>query len=273
MSDFIYPLILGVSLLFFFWFLLKPKKAKEVHYLVQKNKSQILDISKAYDLYDNPKNVVIAHFSDTHFGKKIKPRKIKPIIQSTIQQQPDIILFSGDLLEDYSKWPHRQSSDLIDKLKRLSAPMGKFAILGDRDYQANGQYFVKEILKSSQFDLLVNQDLYQTKENISLHLTGLDDTLAGQPVFNHPKKLSTWSILLMHETDYLGEIKNLTDYDLILTGHEFKKPLLKKINAVPLFTNGLYQFNQKTLLSIYPGFSKWPHFIKKPVIYYYYLAK
>lgn len=273
MSDFIQPLLLGVSLLFFFWVLFKPKKAKEIHYLIQKDKSKVLDISKAYDLYHHPQNIIIAHFSDTHFGKKIKPKKMNPLIRSTTKQKPDIILFSGDLLENYGKWPHRQSRALIDKLKRLSAPMGKFAVLGDQDYQGSGQYFVKEILNSSQFQLLVNDDLYQTKGNTSLHLTGLDDTLAGQAVFNHPKKLSTWSVLLVHETDYLEEVKNLKDYDLVLTGHEFKQPLFKKIAARPLLTKGLYQFNHKTLLSIYPGFSKWPNLLKKPVIYYYYLAK
>ena len=57
MLDFIYPVILIVCLLSILWLFLKPKKVHEVHYLIHKNKQKILDISKAYDLYEKKKNI------------------------------------------------------------------------------------------------------------------------------------------------------------------------------------------------------------------------
>ena len=100
MLDFIYPVILIVCLLSILWLFLKPKKAHEVHYLIHKNKQKILDISKAYDLYAEASHLVIAQFSDTHFGRRRKPHLINPLIRSTIIRQPDVIVATGDFIDD-----------------------------------------------------------------------------------------------------------------------------------------------------------------------------
>ncbi len=272
MLDFIYPVILIVCLLSILWLFLKPKKAHEVHYLIHKNKQKILDISKAYDLYAEASHLVIAQFSDTHFGRRRKPHLINPLIRSTIVRQPDVIVATGDFIDDYARWPHRQTHLLTEKLKRFNAPLGTFAVLGNQDYVNNGQYFVKEVLKEGQFTPLINEETFVIREDVSLRIVGLDDTLVGKPMYDFEKKIATWQVLLVHEAHHVERVANLTDYDLILTGHPVKPGTEQSKDVSVKFTHGLYQIGKKTLLSIYPGLMNRRFFAPKPMIYYYHLA-
>lgn len=271
MPDFIYPVILIVSLLFLFWFFLKPKKVREIHYLVHKEKQKVLDISKAHDLYTNENHVIIAHVSDTQLGKKRLAKKINPLIRSLLLRHPDVIVHTGDLIADYGQWPHRQTPILVDKLKRFTAPLGKFAVLGDQDYLTAGQYFVKEVFKEGDFTPLINEEAFAVREDVSLRFIGLDDTIAGKPIYYYEKKIATWQILLVHEAHHIEKIKNLKEYDLILTGHEILPRKRKDNSSTTKFTHGLYQLGKQTLLSIHPGFEKRRFLIKKPMILYYHL--
>ena len=273
MPNTIYLLIFGMSLLLFYWFFLKPKKAKEVHYLIHKDKHQVLDISNAYDLYEDPKTILVAHFSDTHFRSGHAPKKLNPLIRSTMARKPDIIVFTGDLLANYEHWPHQLTPTLVDKLKHLKAPFGKFAVLGNQDYTGAGQYFVQEVLKEADFTPLVNESLFTNKEDTSIHIVGMDDTILGNPMFDFEKKIANWHLLLVHEADPVEKVKSLLDFDLVLTGHPFKKKAFKKNQKPPKFINGLYQLGSKTLLSIFPHYETGTILLKTPTIYYYHLVK
>ncbi|MHC5269438.1 metallophosphoesterase [Enterococcus sp. LJL98] len=272
MPDILSFVILTICLLFFLWFFLKPKSAREVHYFIHKNKQQVLDISKAHDLYTNPDHVVIAHLSDSHLGKKRRVKKINPLIRSTLLRRPDVIVHTGDLIANYDQWPHRQTGLLVDKLQRFTAPLGKLAVLGNQDYSASGQYFVKEVLKEGDFTPLINEEAFAVREDVSLRFIGFDDTLVGNPQYTYEKKIATWHVLLVHEAHHIEEVPNLKDYDLVLTGHETPANKRKEHASTSKFTHGLYQLGKNTLLSIHPGFSKRRFLSKKPVILYYHLA-
>lgn len=271
MSDLIYPVILIVFLLFSLWFFFKPKKVQEVHYLIHKNKKKILDISKAHDLYTNSDRVIIAHLSDSHLGKRRSATKLNPFIRSTLLRRPDVIVHTGDLIANYAQWPHNQTPILVEKLKRFTAPLGKFSILGNQDYLNSGQYFVKEVVKDGEFTPLINKEAFAIREDVSLRFIGLDDTLAGKPLYYYEKKIATWQVLLVHEAHHIEKIKDLKDYDLILTGHETLPSKRHNNSSTTRFTHGLYQLGKKTLVSIHPGFDKRRFFLKKPIILYYHL--
>ena len=70
----------------------------------------------------------------------------------------------------------------------------------------------------------------------------------------------------------MERVANLTDYDLILTGHPVKPGTEQSKDVSVKFTHGLYQIGKKTLLSIYPGLMNRRFFAPKPMIYYYHLA-
>ena len=80
-----------------------PYMIREKHYFIHKNSNEVIDISRAYDLYELKSIVTIAHFSDTHFSRFFSPKKINRLIRSTQRNRPEIIIFTGDLIENYGK--------------------------------------------------------------------------------------------------------------------------------------------------------------------------
>ena len=258
-----------------------PYMIREKHYFIHKNSNEIIDISRAYDLYELKSIVTIAHFSDTHFSRFFSPKKINRLIRSTQRNRPEIIVFTGDLIENYGKWSPKMSPKLIRKMKRFTAPMGKIAILGNHDYLNNGQYFVKNALEESGFTVLKNEEIFGSMENFSITVTGIDDPLKGKPKYHYEKTYSRWHLLLLHEPDMIQYVPDIRNYDLILAGHaheprKYFRRFKKKIKGAEYFTHGLYAVTEKTILSICNRARRSylsSRFRLVPEIIYYHLAK
>ncbi|MDN6639616.1 MAG: metallophosphoesterase, partial [Tetragenococcus sp.] len=258
-----------------------PRRLKEKHYFIKKNKKKVLDISNAFDLYEQDSNIIICHLSDFHFSRSFKPQRVNRIIRSIMDISPDLIVFTGDLIDNYEKWPPKETQRLVEKLKKMTAPMGKIAVLGNHDYRGEGYYFVKEVLSEGDFTVLENEEIFGSDDDVSINIAGMDDGLNGQPQFRFEQTLAQWHLLLVHEPDSVLEIENVQDYDLILSGHshggQVRFPFIfYKIKGSMTYTHGLYLLAKKTLLSISNGIgmSMLPlRFAVPPEIIYYHLAK
>lgn len=274
--------LLGLLFIFYIYLVfIAPYLVREKHYFIHKNSNELVDISKAYDVFDFSSIVTIAHFSDTHFSKHFQPKRINRLIRSTQRVKPSIIIFTGDLIEDYAKWSPKHSQKLISKLNHFSAPLGKIAVLGNHDYKNDGQYFVQNIYQQADFTLLKNEEIFGSMDQFSITISGMDDYLVGKPQFTFEKTFSKWQILLVHEPDAVMKVPNLSHYDLVLTGHahqkrkwfnRFKKP----IKGAEFFTHGLYVLTPKTILSICNRARRsflGSRFRLVPEIIYYHLAK
>lgn len=273
----ILALILGIV---FYAFIVEPRRLKVKHYLIRKNKKRVLDISKADDLFSLESDVVIAHLSDLHFSRWFKPRRINKIIRSTLTTKPDLIVFTGDLLEDYQHWPVKQTTKLIEKLSNLKAPLGKIAILGNHDYRSGGKYFVMEVLKEAGFTILTNESVFGSDEKVSLAIVGIDDASSGHPKYNYERTLAEWHLMLLHQPDYIDQVQNLELYDLILSGHSHGGQILPpfyqaKVSGAKRYIENLYLPTKNTLLSVSTGIgtSSIPaRFRVPPEIIYYHLS-
>lgn len=277
----LYGILVLCVLLLFYMLVIEPRRLKKKHYFIRKNKLHVLDISNAYDLYRGKTNITVAHISDTHFSRSYHPRRMNAIIRSVLQQSPDIIVFTGDLVDNYKNWPHRYTKKLIEKLTKLPAPMGKFAVLGNHDYKENGEYFIAEVFKESDFILLKNQQHFSTNEKISIAISGTDDALHGEPIYQFARTAADWQLLLIHEPDSVQNIELPEAYDLILAGHshggQVRLPFVhfKHPGAIH-YTRGLYLLTEKTLLSVNQGLGTTVlpiRFGAPPEIIYYHLAK
>ncbi|GMA52998.1 metallophosphoesterase [Alicyclobacillus contaminans] len=260
---------------------IEPRRLKERHYLIKKDKRKVLDISKAFDLYKEEANLVICHLSDFHFSRSFKPRRINRIIRSIMNVSPDLIVFTGDLIDDYRKWPAKETQRLIEKLKKMTAPMGKIAILGNHDYRSEGDNFVKAILTESDFTVLENEEIFGSNDDVSINIAGMDDTLMGNPQFQFERTLAQWHLLLVHEPDSVLNMEDVQHFDLVLAGHshggQVRFPFIfYKIRGSLTYTHGLYLLAKKTLLSISNGvgMSMLPlRFGVPPEVIYYHLNK
>ena len=250
-------LLLLVSFLVYI-FVIEPSRLLETHYFIRKDKKKVLDITSAADLYQGKTSIVLAQISDLHFSRWYPPRKLNRVIKQLLVTKPDMIIFTGDLISNYARWPQRNTKKLIEKLKKLHAPLGKFAILGNHDYAHDGQYFVREVLKKADFQLLVNEQAYFTNDDVSLTIVGLDDALKGRPSYKYQQTFADWHILLTHEPDSVEDIPHIDRFDLVLAGHshggQIRLPRYRPTHkGSTKFTHRLYLLAEKTLLSVNTG--------------------
>lgn len=74
--------------------------------------------------------VRIVHISDLHVGSYFDTRSVKKGVRSVMEESPDLIFFTGDLVNKVA----REVQDHFVPLSRLHAPLGVYSILGNHDY-------------------------------------------------------------------------------------------------------------------------------------------
>lgn len=180
----------------------------------------VLDrLSKGFDGY------LVVQLSDLHFYENTDPDYYNRVLTEVSQLDPDIIVVTGDIIH--------YGEDHIDQagefLAQLEAKVGKFSILGNHDYcDFAGSEKVREMLKQSGFDVLVNQHQripHPENELEGFYLAGVDDLWKGAP--DLPQALRGLEnsedavILLAHNPlmfDPVKDYKSVT-VDLQLSGH------------------------------------------------------
>jgi len=140
-----------------------------------------------YDLEfkDLPKgfhNYTITQISDIHCGSFDNRKKVEYGISLINKQQSDVILFTGDMVNNLAS----EMEPWIDLLGTLEAPDGKYSIMGNHDY---GSYYdfdtVEEEVENLQtlkdqqrqlgFDLLLNENRYLKRGEDRIALIGVEN--------------------------------------------------------------------------------------------------
>lgn len=178
----------------------------------------------------------IAQLSDIHSGSLDNPEAVQQGLDELMQHKPDIILLTGDLVNNYATEIDEYLEIFRDTLK---APLGKFAVMGNHDY---GEYVpwkseaekeeniqaVRDKYKAMGFHLLDNdaKELEVNGEKISL--IGVENWGSGGfPKYGdfdkaseniHPK---SFKILLSHDPDHWDQhiIDHSHHVHLTLSGH------------------------------------------------------
>lgn len=200
------------------------------------------------------KGLTIAQISDSHFSAFYSPKRFDQIIQRLNRAQPDIVLFTGDLIENYRYWKIRDTTAISQQLAKITAPKGKFAILGNHDYRSDGQAAVSQLLTDGGFVLLNNESTLIDQ----LSLTGIDDSQEGQPDYTIQPEPANFSILLLHEPDQVDALPDLDRFDLILAGHshggQIRFPLFPYKNfGSKRYDQGIYFLSPQTSLVVNTG--------------------
>jgi uncharacterized protein len=123
----------------------------------------------------SPQTLRIVQISDLHI--KAFDRFNRHITDRVNQQQADVILFTGDILDrDYTL------PVLEQFLRRLDPQPTKYAILGNWEhYSGLDLTALKALYAKFNCTLLVNESRVHPHQGHDLLLTGLDDTVEGQP--------------------------------------------------------------------------------------------
>ena len=182
--------------------------------------------------------LTIAQISDIHLGSFGKDTTfVSCIVDRVNELQPDIIVFTGDMVNRHSA----EALPFVSTLARLDAPLGVYAIRGNHDY---GDYmdWASQAAKDSdnvEFTRIQRRMGITPLDNATVWLRTGSDSIAligveniGDPPFKSygdlekafPKGVSTpeYKILLSHNPSHWEqEIKDREgqNVDLTLSGH------------------------------------------------------
>lgn len=203
--------------------------------------------------------VKIIQFSDTHIGFQYTIEQLKKLVSEINGQNPDLIVFTGDLLDDPRHYTEGKS--VISLLSQLDAPLGKYAVYGNHDHGGYGSDLYKQIMEQSGFTLLLN-----TSANIRLidgsllWIAGIDDAMLGRPdlqaaMSKIPK--NSYTILLSHAPDKAAEAAEYP-IQVQLSGHshggQIQIPFYGPLVTPPFaekFVEGFYTVGRAENLTLY----------------------
>ena len=119
-----------------------------------------------YDVKFNKKvapiNVVL--FADIHLGEQIGYKKIVEIVAKTNQLNPDLVLIPGDIFNGV--FDNVQNiTKISNELKKIKAPHGVYAVLGNHD-SLKDEALIKDFCQKSNINLL--QDATVIVDGITL---------------------------------------------------------------------------------------------------------
>jgi predicted MPP superfamily phosphohydrolase len=178
----------------------------------------------------------VIQISDLHLGGFVNDRPVKEIVRIVNEQQPDAVMFTGDLVSFTTDevYPFEAA------LKQMSAKDGIFAILGNHDYgeytrwnsQEDKDLNDKELLRFYDrigWHMLRNQNSFIKRDSVSIAVIGVENwskTKRFAKKGDLKKAISgtestQFKILLSHDPSHWdGEVNTLyPQIDLTLSGH------------------------------------------------------
>ena len=178
----------------------------------------------------------IVQISDIHSGSFSNKDAVKRGVEKIMQLQPDIILFTGDLVNNKADEMH----DYIDVFNQLKAPHGVYSVLGNHDYGDYVQWESKQHKEDNLkaliethgtlgWKILMNENVHIERDGDKIAILGVENWSAKS---NFPKygnlaraysgsEQVPFKILLSHdpshwEAEVLSQYK---DIDFVLSGH------------------------------------------------------
>ncbi|HEV3327679.1 MAG TPA: metallophosphoesterase [Puia sp.] len=182
------------------------------------------------------KGLKIAQLSDIHSGSLRNPAAVSRGIDLVLAEKPDLILFTGDLVNDKAV----EVGDYQAIFARLKAPLGVYSILGNHDY---GDYAwwenpeakkanldqLKRIQQEMGWRLLMNEHVVFERNGEQIALMGIENWSAKARFPKYGKMDQAYpgsekypfKILMSHDPSHWDtEVRSdYPDIDLMLAGH------------------------------------------------------
>lgn len=200
----------------------------------------------------------IIQLTDLHYGTTMFNENVKDIVKMTNDRKPDLIVFTGDLIDKNYKLTNKEQEEIIKELKKLSASLGKYAIIGDEDNEKTNT-----ILNQANFTILKNEsELIYQKNNEPILLVGLSSNSKNQNIekaYSYFKQdvfnSNIYTITLLHEPDTVDDIIGAYNSDLFLAGHSnngnirlpFVKYSLFKVDGAKKYDQDYYNLGNSKL--------------------------
>ena len=145
---------------------------------------QVKRLQLSYDnLPASFKGLKIVHISDIHSGSFMNKKAVEHGVQKIMNEQADIILFTGDLVNDRAT----EMQEFMDVFSLLKAPLGVYSTFGNHDYGDYVQWPHDGISKEQNLEdlkkvhaklgwrLLMNEHVAIKKNNEEIALLGIEN--------------------------------------------------------------------------------------------------
>jgi uncharacterized protein len=198
-------------------------------YRVKRRNISFNNLPKAFE------GIKVCHISDIHVGSLKNRLAVRGGIDMIINEKPDVILFTGDLVND-------RASELKgwgDDLSKIKAPLGVFSVLGNHDYgeyadwkdnNAKNKNFNDLLHSQKEFgwNLLRNENTNIEVDGERLNIIGVENWASSR--FQQYGDLDSaykgideenFKLLMSHNPSHWNAevTNNFKDIDLTLSGH------------------------------------------------------
>jgi len=182
------------------------------------------------------KGLKIVHISDIHSGSFMDKTAVQKGVEKILKEKPDLILFTGDLVNDRST----EMTEYMDVFNQLRAPLGVYSTLGNHDYGDYVHWESKEVkhanlerLKAIHgelgWKLMMNEHVVLERGGDAIALLGIENWSAKGNFPKYGKMTEAYpgtekypfKILMSHDPSHWdAEVRTIyKDIDLMLAGH------------------------------------------------------
>lgn len=187
------------------------------------------------------KIVLLSDLHSTIFGKNQNQ-----LVKKIKEQNPDLILLSGDILDDEA--PHIGTELLLSNIDNI-API--YYVTGNHEYWSHNIEQIRELILSYKVIILSDNYVRINIKGNEFILAGIEDPdkkyyevsdynqyISMEKAFRELDKEGSYKILLAHRPENIENYRNFS-FDLILSGHTHGGQV-----RLPFILNGLFAPNQ-----------------------------
>lgn len=199
-------------------------------YQVKKMQLQFANLPKAFD------GLKLVQISDVHSGSLQDVSAVNKGIDLILKENPDIIFFTGDLVNDRAT----EMEPLKTSFARLKAPLGVYSTLGNHDYGDYVQWpntaakqdnlaALINLHKEMGWDILMNENRIIEKEGEQIAVLGIENWGAKGRFPKYGKmdqavigtEQVPFKMLLSHDPSHWdAQVKTMyKDIDIMFAGH------------------------------------------------------
>lgn len=179
--------------------------------------------------------IKLVHFSDLLYDNKISERKLNNITNKINSLNPDIVIFSGDLVKKNYTIKNKDKEKLTFFLNNIDSELGNYYVQGDEDFDTS-----INILNEANFiniDKSINK-IYTTSNNYIYLLDKKSD-------IESIKEDQSYKVLIVHNPNSINKL-DINNYDLIVAGHTLNGSInIPKVKD--LFMNTKYTYTHKKI--------------------------
>lgn len=159
----------------------------------------------------------IVQFSDLYYGKSMNLKKLNTLVETINKTKPDIVIFSGDLIDKKTEVNQNIADDIKNSLLKINSTYGNYYVNGDID-EVNKTF--DNLMESSNFNKLNDTITTISTENGDILITGINtnNRLNDDITKNISENEYKYKIFVSHYPDKIDDALKY-NYELILSSH------------------------------------------------------